>query len=624
MCGITGIYRYSDDLSERDKADLGLMVEALHKRGPDSHDMWNGARVALGHARLAIIDLSPGGAQPMHSASGRYTICFNGEIYNYKEIAHILSQEGVHFKTTSDTEVMLEAFSHWGIEKTLPKLNGMFAFALYDHVDQALYLARDYIGIKPLFWSKIDNGILFGSEIKALRNHHEFNNEINESALQDYFARSYISGETSIYKNCFRLAPGQYVRIDHRGVSKALSYVPEETFSQNIANLSYQEALNVFEQELYHALNRQMRADVPVAAFLSGGNDSALLCSMLATNENFKTYSVGYEETEYDESHRARQIADYLSLPHETLIISAKTTEQHISNIVNFYDEPFADSSALPTHMLSAHVKKHAKVALSGDGADELFCGYPRYQAAVREWQRLALIPACFRPYLGRCIPSSPPNWVNALASLALSDPGKSLPYIRQMLMDKSIFSYFQRQNYIGATASVLKINQTSSLEQSFYHGHDLLRSLLQYDQEHRLPDAMLTKVDRASMAASLEVRVPFLDNRIIALSRLLPSEYLVSPQGQTKRLIKGLLSKYLPSEIVNAPKTGFHIPMKKWLPTHFRDWACDLLAGDDDPYIDLAAARSIWKNYAEGGQENLFYGLWCILMYRQWAQKGL
>lgn len=625
MCGFAGIVKFQSHLNEGDFLALPKMTDRLSHRGPDAGAQWSENGVGLGHRRLSILDLSPDGVQPMHSANQRYVIAYNGEVYNFDSLRRSLEAEGVSFKSSGDTQVILEAFSHWGIERTLPLLNGMFAIALWDRKEEILTLMRDAAGIKPLFWARIPAGMVFGSEIKALREHYAFNRAINEDALGDYFNRTYIAAPRTIYQDCYRLKPAEVVSVNGDGNITSFFYKPKHDFKYFSSNLQGVALLDAFEGEMIRSVAAHMRADVPVAAFLSGGNDSALVVALAADAGNFKTYSVGYHEAAYDESRRAQLIASHFSLPHETIMLGHRDVAGVIDRLPDFYDEPFADASALPTYILSRYVAQYAKVALSGDGADELFAGYPRYRAGIREWNRMAIFPLILRPLMARLIPRTPDKIVYPLAGLVLSNPVRAIPYIKSMLQERSLLTCFQSLNYIGIANGLCRHSEMMAVTrrdiQAMPVGNDLLRALLKYDQSIRLPEGMLTKVDRASMAASLEVRVPFLDNNIIGISRALPSSALAPANGGTKKIIKDLLLRHLPADIVNAPKTGFHVPMKLWLREYFSDWAQDLLSGDDDPYINLQEARSLWRQYAQEGQDDLFYGLWCILMYRQWLR---
>lgn len=627
MCGFTGILRFQADLKASDLQALSAMTEAVAHRGPDAQGLWNNGPVALGHRRLSILDLSPDGAQPMHSRNDRYVIAYNGEIYNFEALRTELEKEGARFKSVSDTEVMLEAFSVWGIEKSLTRFNGMFAFALWDNKEQKLTLARDQMGIKPLFWARIAGGIVFGSELKSLKKHPDFNRTLDAQALGDYFSRTCIAAPRTIFKNCFRALPSHFMQFDRAGNTKSSAFRPKSEMEFDPASLSGKALEDAFHTEMERAVNRHMRADVPVAAFLSSGNDSALIAALLARAGNFRTYSVGYKEKQYDESMRAKAIADHLSLSHETIIIGPEDVAPVIERLPDFYDEPFADASALPTHLLSRHVASYTKVALSGDGADELFAGYPRYAHTAHEWQRLSFLPHIFRPLLSKLIPQNPAPWLQSILKPVLSNPSQSLPYLKKLLAEPSMLTHFHAQNYIGVSKDILKDASFADVTKrdiaSFRPQGDALRALLTHDQAIRLPDGMLTKVDRASMAASLEVRVPFLDRDMIAFSKAMNSNSLVSADGQSKKLIKDVLGRYLPADIVNAPKTGFHVPMKLWLRSHFRDWAENLLDSNEDEYIDLNAARKLWSHYANDGKDNLFYELWCILMYRQWLRAA-
>lgn len=621
MCGLTGIFKFPHPLHDTDLHALPLMTDRLQHRGPDAGAQWSDGHVGLGHRRLSILDLSPDGFQPMHSNNERYVIAYNGEVYNFEELRRSLEAEGVSFNSSGDTQVILEAFAHWGIERTLPLLNGMFAIALWDRRDRRLTLMRDAAGIKPLFWARIPGGVVFGSEIKALRAHDAFNKALCEDALGDYFNRTYIAAPRTIYQDCYRLKSGEIISIDMTGDIKSSFYQPKRDYKYFTADLQGPALLDAFEAEMKRAVAAHMRADVPVAAFLSGGNDSALVTALAVGTRNFKTYSIGYHEPAYDESARAQQIATHYGLPHEIFMLGPQDVLSPLSRLHDFYDEPFADASALPTHIISKHVVKDAKVALSGDGADELFAGYPRYRAGINEWNRMAVIPLSLRPFIAKLIPDAPDKLIYPLSSLVLSDPARVMPYIKSMLSEPSMLTAFQSMNYIGInhdlSRNVDMMGVTRRDVEKMSVAGDPLRSLLSYDQAIRLPEGMLTKVDRASMAASLEVRVPFLDSNIIGISKALPSALLSPAGGGTKKIIKDVLLRHLPAEIVNSPKTGFHVPMKIWLREHFSDWAQDLLSGDD-PYIDMQGARVLWQQYAQG-KNDLFYGLWCVLMYRQW-----
>ncbi|HEY0901290.1 MAG TPA: asparagine synthase (glutamine-hydrolyzing) [Micavibrio sp.] len=623
MCGFTGIFKPSGALGSQDQAILQVMNKALSHRGPDSFAQWTDAHVGLAHRRLSILDLSADGAQPMHSHDGRYVMIYNGEVYNFAALRDSLQAEGVRFKSRSDTEIILEAIAHWGMDKTLPLLNGMFAIALWDRQSKTLTLARDAMGIKPLFWARVEHGIVFGSEIKALRSYPSFNGQINEAALGDYFNRTYITGARTIYQDCHRLRPGEIIRFTIDGAHHSRFYNPAVAYEYFSSNLTGDALIDAFAAEMERAVRAQMVADVPVAAFLSGGNDSALIALLAAQSGSLQTYSIGYEEAAYDESARAQRIAQHLSLPHEIIKVGYQDVSGIIDQIAGMYDEPFGDASALPTHLISKFVSTRAKVALSGDGADELFAGYPRYMNAVKEWQRFSFIPAALRPLLSQMLPAQPDRIFYPLAALAFPGRKRAIPFIKEILSDHSLLAYFHRVNHIGLKPEyclhpkMLGITVADINAMPLEHG-DLLQSLLQHDQNTRLPEGMLTKVDRASMAASLEVRVPFLDHNIVGLSRALPAAMKASADGQTKKIIKQLLRRHLPADIVDAPKTGFHVPMKIWLKDHFSDWAQDLLSGDD-PYLDMRVARQAWQGYAGEGRLHLFYELWCVLMYRQW-----
>ncbi len=619
MCGIVG-FKVSGE-QERYEAEIVSATDLLAHRGPDNRSLWMQNGVGLGHTRLSILNLSSDGNQPMISYNGRYVICFNGQVYNYIEIASQLSNK---IDASSDTRVILEAIAEFGVEHAVRLFNGMFAFAVWDLHEQKLCLVRDAIGIKPLYWSTTAEGYIFASEIKSLRAFKGFNIEVNPQALQEYFTHMYIPAPLSIYNNCFKLLPGHIMTIGvngytvHKFTARANNY-------EGIKDLN--EAEIILNDLLDKSIMQHSRSDVPFSAFLSGGVDSSLIVSLLSKSNTIQTYSVGYAESAFDESSRARKIAEYLGVQNTSIILNPSDVKSSIDNIADMYDEPFADASCLPTYAISQEVAKHTKIAFSGDGADELFAGYPRYFNALAQWNRIAFMPYWIRKVLAKHVIPNNSTIFNNLSRIILRDPQSSIPYIKKAFQHRNLWSLFCADNYLGLPRSAFSLDFT--MYNSENNDGELsvtansLRSLLSQDQSTRLPDGMLTKVDRASMRSSLEVRVPFLDNEVVAFSRALPDNFLGQNNVQ-KLLLKRILSKHLPEELFAMPKTGFHIPMKLWLRTHYKEWAEERLfsAGLCSQNIfDFIQIRRLWNEYCSGN-DSLFYPLWSAIMYSQWQQK--
>ncbi|MBN8521975.1 MAG: asparagine synthase (glutamine-hydrolyzing) [Alphaproteobacteria bacterium] len=623
MCGITGFLRLNHSRINPDHISvLKDMMKAMSHRGPDGEGIWHDDFVVLGHKRLSIVDLSLTGAQPMVSACERYVIIYNGEIYNHRELR---SRVSATFKGSSDTETLLEHIAQYGLPETLPKLNGMFAFALWDRHQKILSLARDSVGIKPLYYAVCGTSFLFGSELKTLTAHPEFNRDIDEDALSAYFNLLHIPHPRTIYKSARKLPQSTYLEFGSSGTFNIIPYAPLTQNYSYIVDMPEARRVEEFQNILAHSVSRQLQADVPVAGFLSGGNDSSLISALMAKHGGYRTFSVGYEDPKFDESVRAGVIAKHLGLPHDTLMIAPEDVAPHLDHLAGMYDEPYADSSAIPTYLLSQHVGKFTKVALSGDGADELFAGYPRYIQAVQEWKRLRYLPMVLRPALSSLISDKPSSSTVSFFKNFLSNPGQSLPYLKNLLKEPSLVSYFHHHHYVGLDKVYchdVQFLKRFDQDLSIYSrsARSDLRDILTYNQNMRLPDDMLTKVDRASMAASIEVRVPFLDQEIVAFSKALPVSHMtIEGSGVTKKIIKDALRSYLPDSIVDSPKTGFHIPMKIWLRTHFKTWAQNILSGSSDPFLNMNHVQHVWKMYESGTRDDLFYPIWGVLMYRQW-----
>lgn len=616
MCGIVGYRIFQDD--PRYKEGLLKAANALIHRGPDNQEVWKANGVGLAHTRLSILDLSSAGNQPMISHNGRYVISFNGQVYNYLEIAERLN---IKINKASDTKVILEAITKLGVEKAIPLFNGMFAIAIWDNDSHKLHLIRDSIGIKPIYWALTSEGILFGSELKALLSFESFKNDISQSGLSCYLQHKAIYAPFTIYKDCYKLLPGHILTFDHTGPS-IQAYKPKTQDYSHIQTFS--NASTQLETLLKDSIQRHTRSDVPFSAFLSGGIDSSLIVSLLAKTSHFKTFSIGYTEKNYDETNYAQKVAQILGVENETIILSPQDVFKTIDNIHNIYDEPFGDASCVPTYLLSHVVARSTKVTFSGDGADELFAGYPRYFNAINQWKRIGWIPYSVRNKLIKKIIPESFNPFFLLANFFLKDPRQSLKYFKKTCDYRDIIDIFLEDNYIGVPDSIYPrksvLEEDRQVNSTAYTTP--LKRLLTYDQQYRLPDEMLTKVDRASMSNSLEVRVPFLDNEIVAFSRTLPDS-LVGNKGSEKMLLKHILKNYLPSEVVDREKMGFHVPLKLWLKDYFQEWAQDLLFNSPQ-FFSLCyeeEVRRLWLSYCEGNSQ-LFYPIWLIIMHNQWMRK--
>ena len=622
MCGIVGFCvsngasQFSDDLKHA--------ITVLTHRGPDDQEVWLGDGLGLGHTRLSILDLSPNGSQPMTSKNGRYVIAYNGEIYNYIEIGKQLPDS---FDKNSDTRVILEAIAHWGLETAVQKFNGMFAFALWDKEDKVLYLVRDSMGIKPLYWAKVKNGIIFGSELKVLQAFSSMSVELDDLSLYQYFSHQYIPSPGTIYKNCFKLSPGSILKMNREGIIAQTAFSPLTDDYSTIRKT--EEAIDVFENLLQSSVKRHSRSDVPIAAFLSGGIDSSLLVSIMSKNQSLNTYSIGYTEQDFDESERAKKISQFLGVTHETLLLQPNDIKSCLEKIPHIYDEPFGDASCIPTYMLSSHVAKHVKVAFSGDGADELFGGYPRYFSAEKMWDKLGWLPSIARNRVSTVLEKNI-DLMKYVTHPFLKNSEESVPYIQSALSHKNIYSFFHFNNYLGLPKKAFLKDAVFQEAKKFFDKMELslkggLKDLFLYDQKYRLPDGMLTKVDRASMASSLEVRVPFLDNEIIAFARQVPTK-IMSNCEHTKPILRKLLATYLPEKLFKMPKTGFHVPLKYWLRSHYRLWVEDVLSSvstQNEHILDMPEVRKIWKQYCDGDNA-VFHQMWSAISYLQWKEANI
>ena len=631
MCGFVGFWHFNNNVPTNRMEIAKQMSLQLKQRGPDSSDIWCDDQLpfTMTHQRLSIRDLSIHGAQPMHSQCGRWVIAYNGEIYNCEQLAAELHQEGHFATTTSDTALLLAVLSAWGIEKTLQKINGMFAFALWDKVEKKLILARDRVGIKPLYWG-FNRGVLyFGSQMKAFRPHPQWQPEINYQSVASYFRVNFIGGPQSIYNGISKLQPGYYLSIDRRGEVKQQQYWSLLDKAQHSIQVTDEAVLKA---ELHHllkdAVKSRMVSDVPLGAFLSGGIDSSLVVSLMQTQSQrpIKTFSIGFSEAEYNEAQYAKQVAKHLGTEHHELYFNDRDAMNLIPELSSWYDEPFADSSQLPTLLLSKLTKEHVTVSLSGDGGDELFAGYNRYFMAYNIYKKFSKLPMPMRRAFASTIEWVKPQTWDVLARLIPSRyrPAHFGDKVHKMskILKNSDDQFYRSLISLWQNPTELLSVETQEYAWPEIDTKDFIRKMQLLDTLTYLPDDILTKVDRASMAVSLEARVPLLDHRVLEYAFRIPQQYLIR-QGKGKWILREILNEYVPNKLIDRPKMGFGIPVGRWLSNHLRDWAENLLSSEalENSGLNQKIIRHKWQEHLQGSR-NWEYALWGVLMYQSWREK--
>ncbi|MBU1229153.1 MAG: asparagine synthase (glutamine-hydrolyzing) [Proteobacteria bacterium] len=624
MCGIAGIL--SPDAGPGQQGLLRRMTDTLHHRGPDDSDLWldEATGLGLGHRRLSIIDLSPLGRQPMRSASGRYVLCFNGEVFNFARLRAELAPLGHAFRGGSDTEVMLAAIEQWGLFEAVKRFVGMFAFALWDRQERTLSLVRDRLGIKPLYYGLAGRDFVFGSELKALREHPAFDADIDREALTLYFRHDYIPAPFSIHRGAKKLPPGQILTLaPGRGPALAPYWSAQEVYARGAQNPSADteaEALDRLEALLKDAVGLRMLADVPLGAFLSGGIDSSLVVALMQAQSPrpVKTFSIGFAEAAFNEAPHARAVAEHLGCEHTELMLTQQDLLDIVPLVPRFWDEPFADSSQIPTYAVCRLAREHVTVALSGDGGDELFFGYERYPHAAKWWKRLALVPLPLRLAVAKTAWLRPERFAQLFGRAgqrvlwrldALGKPNFQEFYKRLLSHHPRPWELVRGSGPEPRTALDLVPPEA-----------DAYRAMSLWDILMYLPDDILTKVDRASMAVSLEARVPLLDHRVVEFAASLPTRFKVQGGGG-KHLLRQLLYRHVPRDIVDRPKMGFGIPLAQWLPGRLRPWAEDVLATgrrQSGDVLDFALVDRYWREML-GGSTHWTYILWDVLMFLAW-----
>lgn len=645
MCGIVGLIgAYGTGIQELNSIANAMSNELFH-RGPDDQGVWSDetAGIALGHRRLSVIDISVHGHQPMSSTCGRFITVFNGEIYNFRELGKDLQKAGHSFRGHSDTEVLLAAIVEWGVEKAVQRFNGMFAIAIWDRRERQLYLVRDRMGEKPLYYGWVGDAFLFGSELKSLRAYENFHPVINRNALALYFRYKYVPSPYSVYEGIYKLTPGSIVTIspDKKGSLPepvpywSLRYVVENGTEQPYS-CSETELIDNFEQVLGDAVEMRMVSDVPLGAFLSGGIDSSSIVALMQSRSvrPVETFSIGFNEADYNEAIYAKAVAKHLGTSHTELYVTAKQAMDVIPSLAQMYDEPFADCSQIPTHLVARLARKDVTVTLSGDGGDELFAGYWRHFMAMRIWNNAQRFPKIMRQMLTNTMTGlSPSTWDNMRAGVDCLLPEKlrnfpigdrlyKLADVIKSQDEKDLYCVLVsdwtngEELVLGAKEERLKVIEDSdSLAIT-----DFRSKMMYLDAMTYLPGDILTKVDRSTMSVSLETRVPFLDPDVIAFAWRVPMEMKIK-NGQGKWLLRQLLARHIPESLFNRPKMGFGVPIDSWLRGPLREWAEDLLDEqklNEQGLLNASFVRQKWQEHLSG-RRNWQYQLWNVLMFQAW-----
>jgi len=645
VCGVAGFLQRGGRVE--DNRDTVLrMVHRIRHRGPDGEGVWisdNGV-MTLGHARLSIQDLSEHGAQPMQSVGERFVISFNGEVYNFPALMQQLAELGHKFRGRSDTEVMLAAIEQWGLEKAVSKFIGMFAFVLWDKREQSLSLVRDRLGIKPMYYQSTGTSLVFASELKALRAYDSASLSVDRSALTSYLRYCYVPAPYTIYEGVSKLSPGTIMtaRFDAAGSLETQidSFWQLKDFAANGASQfggSYDEALDHLQGLLGDAVSQRMISDVPLGAFLSGGIDSSTVVSLMQqkTSRPVRTFTIGFDEDEYNEANWARKVAAHLGTEHTELYVSPEDARAVIPELASIYDEPFADSSQIPTILISRLARQDVTVCLSGDGGDELFSGYKRYDLGASVWRSVGWMPTTVRYGMSQLLNKISGHGSGALDRMldpvfrrfggAGNAPDK-LQKAAALLHSRDRESTYQHiVSHWKDTATLVEgvSSEPTTLlgdPPAWLTGLPIFDYMMAVDACTYLPDDILVKVDRASMSCGLEVRVPILDHRVVEFSFSLPLEFK-RRAGQPKSILRDLLGRSVPAELIDRPKMGFGVPIDTWLRGPLQEWTSDLLSSDkllSDGYLNPAPIVRKWREH-RSGEHNWSAYLWDVLMFQAW-----
>jgi asparagine synthase (glutamine-hydrolysing) len=650
MCGLTGFLKSQG----MDRDGLRSLAEGMSRqlthRGPDDSGLWcdESAGVVLAQRRLSILDLSHAGHQPMHSVCGRYVIAFNGEIYNHLDLREQLAADGdaPAWKGHSDTETMVACFVAWGLEQTLQRCVGMFAFAVWDRKLRMLTLARDRMGEKPLYYGWCNHTFLFGSELKALKAHPAFDADIDRDALTLFLRHDCVPAPYTIYRGMFKLRPGHVLRISPDAPQEATP-VPywcyNDVVSRGLSDplaCSDAEAIDALEKQLLTSVGAQMLSDVPLGAFLSGGIDSSTIVAMMQASSRrpVKTFTIGFEENGYDEAVHAKAVAGHLGTDHTELYVRPADAMAVIPRLPIIFCEPFGDSSQIPTFLVSQMTRREVVVALSGDGGDELFGGYNRYLTARTTWRRMLHMPRFARRAVAGMLQTiSPATWDHIIdrakpvlpGKWRMTTPGDKAHKLAEVLLQPSGRAFFLNvaSQWKEPASMVIGAREPSTLltnEEAWPSTGNLAHWMMAMDAQSYLPDDILVKVDRAAMANSLETRVPMLDHRVVELAWRLPLHQKIR-HGQGKWLVRQVLYRCVPKELVERPKMGFAVPLDTWLRGPLRDWAEALLDESrlrQEGYFDPTRIRQAWQEH-QSGRRNWQHALWTVLMFQAWLEAS-